>query len=297
VGNRAGSAGGNAQQVTAARAGVLAMSIVACTHPRPPVNGGELAHVERWWIVIGSSPLLESLDWRHHARDAQMVVLSGDPTIPINDFPRTTIRLAYVSVGEADTRRPYWPAVRDQSFLVEPNPDWPGVRVDVRDRRWQEILMRDEVPRLLERGFDGLMLDTIDTAAYLEAKDPERFAGSRQAFRDWLRQLRDTFPRTIVVANGGQALVDAAPFVDGFVVEGVFSLYDAARRVYRPTTDTERTWKLDAIARAQAVAARPVFSIEYAGVGDVALSKWAFAESVRHGFRPYVGVRELNTAP
>ena len=62
-----------------------------------------------------------------------MVVLSGDPRIPIGDFPSSTIRLAYVSVGEADTRREYWPAVRDQSFLVEPNPDWPAnVRVDVR---------------------------------------------------------------------------------------------------------------------------------------------------------------------
>jgi len=40
-----------------------------------------------------------------------------------------------------------------------------------------------------------------------------------------------------------------------------------------------------------------VFSIEYADVGDVALSEWAFQESVRHGFRPYVGVRALNTAP
>ena len=93
--------------MTAARAGVLAMSIVACTHPRPPVNrAAELARVERWWIVIGSSPVLESLDWRHYARDTQMVVLSGDPRIPIGDFPAATIRLAYLSVGEAERAEP-----------------------------------------------------------------------------------------------------------------------------------------------------------------------------------------------
>jgi len=142
-----------------------------------------------------------------------------------------------------------------------------------------------------------LMLDTIDTAPYLENKDPGRFAGSRQALRDWLRRLRESFPRAVVIANGGAALVDAAPFVDGFVVEGVFSIYDPGRKVYRATTDAERTWKLGAIARARDVARKPVFSIEYADVGDVALSRWAFQESVRHGFRPYVGVRDLNTAP
>jgi uncharacterized protein (TIGR01370 family) len=284
--------------VTAARASVLAMSIVACTHPRPPVDRAELARVERWWIVIGSSPMTESLDWRHYARDAQLVVVSNDPRIPIGDFPHGTIRLAYLSVGETDTRWPNWPSLRDQPFVVEPNPDWPAsVRIDIRDQRWQEMLLRDQMRPLLERGFDGVMLDTIDTAPYLERKDPGRFSGSRQALSAWLRRLREQFPRAIVVANGGEALVDVAPFVDAFVVEGVFSLYDAGRRTYRATTDAERTWKLGAIARAQAAAPRPVFSIEYADVGDVALSNWAHEESVRHGFRPYVGVRDLNTAP
>jgi uncharacterized protein (TIGR01370 family) len=295
MGNDARGARGLAQQVTAAWAGVLAVSIVACTHPRRPVSRAELAHVERWWIVIGSSPLLESLDWQHYARDAQMVVLSGDPSIPVGDLPRGTIRLAYLSVGEADARRPYWPAARDQPFLVESNPDWPAFRVDVRDPRWQEILLHDEVPRLMQQGFDGLMLDTIDTVPYLETKDPARFAGSRQALRDWLGRLRADLPHAIVVANGTEALVDVAPFVDAF--EGVFAMYDPGRRVYRATTEAEQAWKLAMIARAREVAPRPVFSIEYADVGDVALSRWASDESARHGFHPYVGVRDLNTAP
>ena len=157
--------------------------------------------------------------------------------------------------------------------------------------------MCEEIARLMQRGFDGLMLDTIDTVPYLETKDPASFAGSRQALRDFLRKLRTAYPRAVLVANGGEALVDAAPYVDGFIVEGVFSVYDARQRTYRRTTDAERDWKLGVIARARGVAARPVFSIEYADVGDVALSEWAFQESVRHGFRPYVGVRALNTAP
>jgi len=182
-----------------ARAGVLAMSIVACTHPRPPANGADLERVQRWWIVIGHSPVLESLDWRHYARDAQMVVLSTDPRIPIGQFPESTIRLAYVSVAETDTRWPNWPALQNQPFIVEPNPDWPAnVRVDIRDPRWQDRLLREDIPPLIARGFDGVMLDTIDTAPYLERKDPTRFAGSRQALRDWARRLRERFPEAHV---------------------------------------------------------------------------------------------------
>jgi polysaccharide biosynthesis protein PelA len=288
---------------------VLALAIlVACRAPslgcgcRAPARGvvsaADLARVDRWWIVIGDSQALESADWRHHARDTRMVVLSGDPRVPLKDFPADTIRLGYLSAGELDKRRPPPPTAGAPSFQVEPNPHWPdSVRVDLRDPVWQRYLLREEIPRVMALGFDGLMLDTLDTAAYLEEKDPVRFSGSRKALRDWLQEVRRSFPRAVLVANGTAALVDAAPYVDGFVVEGVFATYDFGKRIYRATTDAERTWKLSQIAQARQVADRPVFTIEYAEVGDVTLSRWASAESSRHGFRPYVAVKDLNTLP
>ena len=262
------------------------------------MTGADLARVERWWILIGSSNALASVDWRHLARDAQMVILAGDPRLPLRDLPNETIRLGYVSIGEADAHRGYWQAVRDQSYLVEANPNWPeNMRVDVRDRHWQEILLGQEIPRLMELGFDGLMLDTIDTAPYLEETDPARFGGSRQALSNLVAAIRRTFPKAVLVANGTSGLVDVAPHVDGFVVEGVFATYDFGRRLYRPTTEEERTWKLAQIDKARQVAPRPVFTIEYADVGDIALAQTAADESRRRGFKPYVGVRDLNTLP
>jgi uncharacterized protein (TIGR01370 family) len=264
----------------------------------PTASGADLARVRRWWILIGASPVLEGVDWKQAARDTQMVVLGGDPQIPPGNFPRETVRLGYLSVGEADPRRPYWNEVRGAPYLIEPDPYWPeNTRVDLRDPRWQKILVTREIPRLLDQGFDGLMLDTIDTAPYLEAKDAVRFAGSRQALRDLLRAIRVRFPRAPLVANGTSGLADAAPFVDGFVVEGVFATYDFGRRLYRETTAQERDWKLARIADAQAVARRPVFTIDYADVGDLALATWAESEAARRGFKPYVGVRDLNTLP
>ncbi len=269
----------------------------ACGHSRS-ASGADLTRVRRWWILIGASPVLEGVDWQQAARDTQMVVLGGDPQISPRKFPRDTIRLGYLSVGEADPRRPYWSEVRGAPFLVEPDPSWPdNVRVDLRDRNWQELLLTREIPRLLAQGFDGLMLDTIDTAPYLEAKDPARFPGSRQALRDFLERLRSRFPRAPLIANGTTALADVAPFVDGFVIEGVFATYDFGRRLYRETTKQERDWKLARIADALAIARHPIFTIDYADVGDFALAHWAESAAAAHGFKPYVGVRDLNTLP
>jgi uncharacterized protein (TIGR01370 family) len=276
-----------------------ASSCAICSRSLPRVSGVNLATVGRWWILIGHSNGLDTVDWGHYGRQADLVVLSDDPRIPLGALPAETLRLGYLSVGEINAEsRASRPPARDVSFLVEANPDWPGtVRVDIRDRGWRESLLTDEAPRLLRRGFQGFMLDTLDTAAYLEAKDPARFAGSRQALRDWLAALRDRFPHAILLANGTQSLTDAALYVDGYVVEGLFATYDPARHVYRPTTDSERAWKLAQIAAALDIAQHPVFTIEYADAADPTLGEWAAAESTARGFKPYVTVREINSLP
>ena len=145
--------------------------------------------------------------------------------------------------------------------------------------------------------FRSLMLDTIDVAPYLEQRDPARFAGMRRAMVDLVDELRRDHPAIVLLANGTEALADVAPFVDGYVVEGLFATYDFGHRDYRPTTQNERSWKLAQIGRAQKVARRPVFTIEYASVGDVALGQWAATESADLGFRPYVTVKDINSLP
>lgn len=264
----------------------------------PPASGSALAGVQRWWIVIGHAAGLEGVDWAHAARNAQMVVLAPDPIIRLDRLPPETIRIGYLSVGEINAAAMPRHETARASYLVEPNPNWPrNVRVDIRDEGWRRILLSEEAPRLLDLGFQGFMLDTIDTAPYLERKDRARFAGSRRALREFARALRERFPEAIIIANGSDALADVAPFVDGFVVEGLFATYDFGRRAYRATTADERRWKLAQIDQARKLAERPVFTIEYADIGDVELGRWARAESQRRGFRPYVTVKDVNMIP
>jgi uncharacterized protein (TIGR01370 family) len=266
---------------------------------RPSADSkARLSGVTRWWILIGRSNAFDAIDWRLPGRETEMVILNDDPGIVLGAIPPGTLRLAYLSVGEADRQKAYWASIRNRPFLVESDPNWPdNVRVDIRDRAWQRLLLEQEVPRLIGRGFQGLMLDTIDTISYLENKDPVRFAGSRKALRSWLSDVRRRYPDIVLLVNGSEALADAGPFVDGYVVEGVFATYDFGRRDYRATTPAERAWKLAQIERAQSAARRPVFAIEYASVGDIALARWATFESANRGFRPYVTVKDVNVLP
>jgi uncharacterized protein (TIGR01370 family) len=279
---------------------LLAVS-VSCA-ARPQLVDTRLDGVTRWWIVIGGSGDASArvLD-RARAAGVELVVLNDHPRRPAG-IGSSPIRLAYLSVGEAELGRPYWADVRGRSFIVEKNPDWShNVRVDLRDQRWQDILLRQEAPRLIARGYQGFMLDTLDTAPYLEARDPVRFAGSRQALRRFLAALRRSFPEAILLANASEALVDAAPYVDGYVIESVFATHDLTTGGYRETTRHERDWRLAQVRAALAEVPRPVFSIEYAssaGLGlDAGLGAWASGRAREHGFRPTVTTRELDQIP
>jgi uncharacterized protein (TIGR01370 family) len=253
--------------------------------------------VTRWWILLADRGEVTAVEWRRAVEGAELVIVNDDPRLPLAPAA-PTIRLAYLSVGEAEAGRPYWPQARGKSYVVEPNPSWPdNVRVDIRDRRWQAILLDQEVPRLLAQGYDGFMLDTLDAAPYLERKDPVRFAGCRRALGQFLAVLRRTFPRAILLANGTETLVDAAPYVDGYVTEGIFATYEPAAVSYRPTTPDERTWRLSQVRAALARAEHPVFSIEYASGSIPGLSAWAEQEARDQGFRPFVTTRSIDRLP
>ncbi len=108
-------------------------AVAACASPfdaRPPVD---LDGARRWWIFLGHSAQIDDADWRGAAAGADLVIFSDDPRLRPAQLSAATVRLAYLSIGEAEMERWYWPKVRGKSYIVEANPDWTrSVRVDLR---------------------------------------------------------------------------------------------------------------------------------------------------------------------
>jgi len=235
-------------------------------------------------------------DWARALETTDLAIVNRAPPTAARS---SALVLGYLSVGEAETNHSYWSRIQSRSFVIEPNPDWVGnYRVDIRDRRWQGILLDEEIPRLLAAGYRGLMLDTLDTAPYLERRDPVRFEGSRDSLVEFLAQVRQTYPTLILLANGTDTLIDAAPYVDGYVTEGIFATYDVAPLRYRRSTSAEREWRLAQVEAALDRARRPVFSVEYAADdAPDGLAAWAASQSRLHGFRPFVTTKNLDRLP
>jgi len=85
------------------------------------------------------------------------------------------LELSRLCIGEAEDYRPYWRQSWNRhppSWIESENPRWKGdFRVRYWDPAWHAILFGSPssyVDRILEAGFDGVYLDTVDTFVYFE---------------------------------------------------------------------------------------------------------------------------------
>lgn len=76
------------------------------------------------------------------------------------------IIISYFSIGEAEDYRYYWKEnwqVGSPNWIVEENENWEGnYAVRYWDEQWHEIVI-DYLNIIVESGFDGVFLDTVDT--------------------------------------------------------------------------------------------------------------------------------------
>src|SRR6516165_4475342 len=77
--------------------------------------------------------------------------------------------LGYLALCEVDPSRSYARKTRQARLLLHESRYWPrSFYIDIRRPEWQRMVLDEIVPSILKAGFDGLFLDTIDDAPWLE---------------------------------------------------------------------------------------------------------------------------------
>ncbi len=235
------------------------------------------------WAVLSSG--------ERPTADVTMIVMDPDHHEALSTKPGI-LKVASISVGEAGDNRSYWSRISDAPFLLEQDKEVEGqTLVDFRDPVWQRLITEEEIPRAIEQGFDGLLLDNLDSILYIEDKFPLKLSGQREALILWLSQLRLTYPDLLLLAKGSTALQLAAPYVDAYVSEGVHTVWDATTHKARRTTSEERDMRIKQIENASAIEFRPIFTIEVTDTHQPTLGSWAVEQSLRRGFRPFLKIR------
>lgn len=227
---------------------------------------------------------------------------------------KSRVVLAYLSIGEAENYRFYWkPGWRTgkPSFVAEVNPSWAGnFKVRYWTPEWQRVLFgtprgpdASYLDRILEAGFDGVYLDIIDAFEYFgpEGKHPERKLAAQDMaelvgrLAGYAREKRGLPGFLVVPQNGANILDELSPTqaatylgaIDGIGAEDTF--FFGSLPEDNPLKIQHQT--LGFLDRYKA-AGKAVLSVDY--LTDKAKAESFVALARKHGFVPYVGVRELD---
>jgi endo-alpha-1,4-polygalactosaminidase (GH114 family) len=196
---------------------------------------------------------------------------------PLKQRGKTVI--GYISIGEVNSTRSYYNEVKAQNLVLQENKNWPGSYfIDVRNPLWTRRVIEELIPKIIQKGFNGIFLDTIDNAPYLEEMDPQRFRGMSDAMVTLIKTIRRNFPTIKIVANRGFDILSKFEgdidmvLGESIVPEQVRLLQDLKRR--RPNVT--------------------ILTLDYINPSDRNAVIQAYRRQRANGFNPYVSTRELN---
>lgn len=226
-----------------------------------------------------------------------LVVLDGHyhPPLPDRSQSRPLV-LGYVSVGEVTEDGHLWPLAKDKPYLIRKNRFWNSWIVDVRHPEWQQMLFETVIPDVLDRGFDGLFLDTFDSSlGLLTGKDGMRFRGTESALVEITAKIRRTYPDRDIAVNRGLPILPAIARNIRFVVaESLYSRYTDGKGYEKVDANTQQILLQQIEAGQKANPELQILTLDYAGDAQFDLAREAISFSRKNGFVPYVSTYKLD---
>lgn len=258
----------------------------------PHVSARVDAQPWRWGIDYGADtdPQL--------ARTFDLLVLEPDHARPIAPLRGPhSILLGYISLGEVEKSRGYFPTLLARGALTQANPNWPDARMaDLRHPLWRDILLNTAIPAILERGYDGIFIDTTDNAEAMESADPIGSKDMVNAAADLILAIRNHFPTIPIMLNRGYAVLPrVAGALTYLLAEAMASRWNFTRQAYERLSDDDWAWQAIRVRNAQSAnPALKVMTLDYWDPKDVAAVAGLYAREREAGFLPYVSTLALD---
>jgi cysteinyl-tRNA synthetase len=209
--------------------------------------------------------------------------------------------LAYLPLGETDTKRWYWPQRwrRDPPFWVGPhNPNWPGSRhVRYWHPQWQDLVARGPgslLGRILETGYDGALLDRVDAYADWRAERPQGEADMVAFVARVAEIARAHRPDFLLLPQNAEDLLLSEAYLDLIDAHNKESLLYGLPGPGVRNAPEDVAWSLERLRRA-AAAGITMLATEY--LDDPGTAACAHDRLERLGFLPFIGRRELDVLP
>ena len=214
---------------------------------------------------------------------------------PLKPLKHKVTLLAYVSAGEMHGDSPRVAELRKEGAVLADNKQWKSHVMDLTSARWRSVVM-DEVDDALKQGFDGVMLDTLDsTLDVAQKQDPKLGAATEAAAVQLIRDIRARHPHIRLMLNRGLKLLpDVSGQLDFILAESILAetnVSSGQSKLFPPNTYRQVAGLLqDAQVRSPQL---KIVTLDYWDPDDVQGIRQLYAIQRAHGFVPYVATPDL----
>lgn len=264
---------------------VVFMGLLTNCAPAPAVQG---PHQPKFIVYYDDK--LEAA-----AFDAYDVVVFDDVSHPTLETLRNRDRdiLGYLSIGEVRGEEKAIIKKLDKAgALWGQHPYWKSYYVDTTNATWQNHLIDERVPAILDAGFNGIMIDTTDSAL---AQGDQRNINTYDELVNIICTIRQKHPSIKIMLNRGLDIVPAVgKCIDYVLAESIYINFDLASgvgTVYPQPALEQHVSFLQQVAQKQL--GLVVFTLDYWNPKDVDGIVHIYKKQRDWGFIPYVATPDL----
>lgn len=207
----------------------------------------------------------------------ETVVLESENYKDVRDFKVLT--LAYLSIGEVENFRNYYPRVASMGLLGETNQHWPASRyVSLKSGEWQKITLEELIPKIIEKGYKGVFLDTVDSLI-ISKNDISDIVS-------FINSIKQRYPELYVMVNRGFDVLDLLE-VDAVLFESTITTVDFKSKKYFYQPDFTRPVSSSIV----------VYSCDYWDENDTKEIKKIYKKALEKKYIPIVTDFSLQKLP
>lgn len=208
-----------------------------------------------------------------------------------------TLLFAYLSIGEVHSDTALYAQAKSLKLLIKKNKAWKSDVVDITSPAWSDILL-EQAKDAFNQGFDGLMLDTIDSPLhYAESLDTPHRQAVEAAAINLIHEIHKHYPQMKLILNRGFSILPrAGGEIDYILAESIYTKTDVSTgqsTLFPPKTYGEVARQLRGITaefpRLQ------VLTLDYWNPQDVNGLESIYRTQAAQGFHPYVATPDLHT--
>lgn len=213
----------------------------------------------------------------HKLGEYETLILDPDNYRDVTSFNSCTY--AYLSLGEVNSFRSYFDDLKNNNKLLEKNHIWDSYLIKF-DSFWEELVLKTIIPNIIKSGYDGIMIDTIDTIIYNKTT-------SKENLKEFINSIKEIYPNFKIMVNRAFEIINDLS-VDSILLESTISTHDFETKEYLLHEEPHNIEVKDSIK---------CYSVDYWHINDNKMIDKIRSVAIQKGYTPLVTDIKLQEIP